>query len=104
MLGLGPRPISGACQGFTQDLPLYLIPHGIDFRVWDQEDTSPYGSGIHAVSVGSMLFDESFVVSAAYLFPEVQFHIIAREEPAVRFRARTFMFTGDEIHRNGEVH
>jgi len=23
-----------------------------------------------------MLFDESFVVSAAYLFPEVQFHII----------------------------
>ena len=69
-------PSRALARGFTQDLPLYFIPHGIDFRVWDQEDASPYGSGIHAVSVGSMLFDESFVVSASDLFPEVQFHII----------------------------
>jgi len=99
MLGWARVPSRALARGFTQDLPLYLIPHGIDFRVWDQEDTSPYGSGIHAVSVGSMLFDESFVVSAAYLFPEVQFHIIGREEPAVRFRARNIHVYGEmKIH------
>jgi 2-beta-glucuronyltransferase len=31
---------------------------------------------LHAVSVGSMLFDESFFTLAADQFPEVQFHII----------------------------
>jgi 2-beta-glucuronyltransferase len=69
-------PSKALARGFSNDLPLFLIPHGIDFQVWEQEETSPYESGIHAVSVGSMLFDESFVASAAELFPEVQFHII----------------------------
>ncbi len=69
-------PSQALARGFRQDLPLYYIPHGIDVQVLDQEETSPYGSGIHAVSLGSMLFDESFVVLAADLFPGVQFHII----------------------------
>ena len=69
-------PSKALARGFTQGLPLYFIPHGVDFRVRDQEETSPYGTGVHAVSVGSMLFDESFVVLAADMFPGVQFHII----------------------------
>lgn len=69
-------PSKSLARGFTPDLPLYFIPHGIDSRLRDQDETSPYGTGIHAVSVGSMLFDESFFALAADQFPEVQFHII----------------------------
>jgi 2-beta-glucuronyltransferase len=69
-------PSKALARGFTPELPLYFIPHGIDVQVRDKEEPSPYGTGIHAVSVGSMLFDESFVVLAADQFPEVQFHII----------------------------
>jgi len=69
-------PSKALARGFAPELPLYFIPHGIDVRVRDQDETSPYGNGIHAVSVGSMLFDESFFESAADQFPDVQFHVI----------------------------
>ncbi len=69
-------PSKALARGFTSELPLYFIPHGVDVRVRDQEEASPYANGIHAVSVGSMLFDESFFASAVDQFPEVQFHII----------------------------
>ena len=69
-------PSRALARIFTPEIPLYFIPHGIDVRVLDQQEPSPYGPGLHAVSVGSMLFDESFFTSAADRFPEVQFHVI----------------------------
>lgn len=54
----------------------YIIPHGFDFSVADHADPSPYPPGLHAVSVGSMLFDPDFFVTASHRFPEVTFHVI----------------------------
>ncbi|KAF3996308.1 glycosyltransferase [Glaciimonas immobilis] len=54
----------------------YVVPHGFDSSVQDHANPSPYGPGLHAVSVGSMLFDPDFFVIASKLFPEVTFHII----------------------------
>jgi 2-beta-glucuronyltransferase len=58
------------------DVRVYHIPHGVDHHIMGEEVDSPYGTGLHAVSVGSMLFDESFFVMAADHFPDVQFHVI----------------------------
>jgi 2-beta-glucuronyltransferase len=69
-------PSKALARNFTPETPLYFIPHGVDVPVRDQQEPSPYGPGLHAVSVGSMLFDESFFTLAADQFPEVQFHII----------------------------
>ncbi len=55
---------------------LAFVPHGIDHSVAQQADPSPYPEGIHAVSVGSMLFDANFFVHAAQRFPQITFHII----------------------------
>jgi 2-beta-glucuronyltransferase len=55
---------------------LAFVPQGIDHAVGAKANPSPYGSGIHAVSVGSMLFDPSFFVLASKRFPEIHFHII----------------------------
>jgi len=55
---------------------LAFVPHGIDHSVAEKADPSPYGEGIHAVSVGSMLFDPDFFVHAAKRFPHITFHII----------------------------
>ena len=65
--------LAGRC---VPDVPVYYIPHGVDHRITGQDEASPYSAGTHAVSVGSMLFDESFFVLAADQFPEVQFHVI----------------------------
>ncbi|QRX81264.1 hypothetical protein [Glaciimonas sp. PAMC28666] len=54
----------------------YVVPHGFDYSVEDYADPSPYGPGLHAVSVGSMLFDPGFFVVASAMFPEVTFHVI----------------------------
>ncbi|HEY4316401.1 MAG TPA: hypothetical protein VGN04_02245 [Herbaspirillum sp.] len=54
----------------------YVIPHGFDFSVAEHADPSPYPAGLHAVSVGSMLFDPEFFVAASRRFPQVTFHII----------------------------
>lgn len=55
---------------------LAFVPHGIDHSVALKADPSPYEEGIHAVSVGSMLFDSNFFVHAAKRFPYITFHII----------------------------
>lgn len=55
---------------------LAFVPQGIDHTVTEKADPSPYGEGIHAVSVGSMLFDASFFVLASKRFPEITFHVI----------------------------
>lgn len=54
----------------------YIVPHGFDFSVAEHADPSPYSVGIHAVAVGSMLFDSSFFVIAGKLFPHITFHVI----------------------------
>lgn len=59
----------------------YLIPHGFDFSVGEHADPSPYPPGVHAVSVGSMLFDPAFFVVASKQFPQVVFHVIGSGTP-----------------------
>jgi 2-beta-glucuronyltransferase len=54
----------------------YVIPHGFDFSIAEHADPSPYGDGLHAVSLGSMLFDPEFFVIASKNFPEITFHVI----------------------------
>lgn len=58
-------------------LKTYYIPHGIDKNVFRTTNKSPFDLGTtNAVSVGSMLFDESFFLIASEAFPHVNFHII----------------------------
>jgi 2-beta-glucuronyltransferase len=54
----------------------YVIPHGFDFSIADHADPTPYDEGQHAVSLGSMLFDPAFIVSASNSFPKITFHVI----------------------------
>ena len=55
---------------------IYFVPHGLDKHIADHTGVSPYQSGIHAVSVGSMLFDAGFFTIAAQACPHITFHII----------------------------
>jgi 2-beta-glucuronyltransferase len=68
------RTVPGAAR-------LFFIPHGIDPTLATQGDPSPYGSGTHAVSVGSMLFDPAFFAFASHRFPDIDFHIIGSGQP-----------------------
>lgn len=69
-------------DGMPQSSNQYVIPHGFDFSVAEHADPSPYLTGehaayaMHAVSIGSMLFDPEFFVTASKRFPDVAFHII----------------------------
>lgn len=60
---------------------LAFVPQGIDHSVGEKAGPSPYGEGIHAVSVGSMLFDPQFFVLASKRFPHIHFHIIGSALP-----------------------
>lgn len=56
---------------------VYHVGHGVDPGLEELGDPSPYPqAGIHAVSVGSMLFDPEFIAQASRAFPEVTFHVI----------------------------
>ncbi|CAD0320684.1 glycosyltransferase [Xanthomonas hortorum] len=55
---------------------VYHVGHGVDHNLDQLGDPSPYGEGIHAVAVGSMLFDPEFFVVASKAFPHVTFHVI----------------------------
>ena len=55
---------------------IFHVPHGLDDTIGHHEGPSPYADGVHAVSVGSMLFDRGFFDVAASLFPDVTFHVI----------------------------
>jgi 2-beta-glucuronyltransferase len=55
---------------------VYLVPNGLDLDLDKQGDPSPYGEGIHAISMGSMLFDPSFFEYASHAFPEITFHVV----------------------------
>jgi len=85
------RPSRALARGFTQDLPLYLIPHG-SISEFGIRRHIPYGSGIHAVSV-----DQCFLMKASsyrrisvsrsaipYYRPEEQQCAFAREHSCLR--------------------
>ncbi|MGH8026355.1 MAG: glycosyltransferase family 1 protein [Pseudoxanthomonas sp.] len=55
---------------------VYHVGHGIDPEIERLADPSPYASGLHAVAVGSMLFDPAALAIASHAFPEVTFHVI----------------------------
>ncbi|HEY9255763.1 MAG TPA: glycosyltransferase family 1 protein [Stenotrophomonas sp.] len=55
---------------------VFHVGHGIDHGLEAMGDPNPYGEGIHAVAVGSMLFDPRFFVTASRAFPDVTFHVI----------------------------
>lgn len=59
----------------------YFVPHGLDTSLLQQGDPSPYGPGLHAVAMGSMLFDPQFFALASHAFPAVTFHIIGSGHP-----------------------
>jgi 2-beta-glucuronyltransferase len=68
-------------RGMAADVPggaanRYVIPHGFDFSVDAHADPSPYPPGLHAVSLGSMLFDPEFFAIASREFPDITFHVI----------------------------
>jgi 2-beta-glucuronyltransferase len=80
-------PSPHLAQTFADRRNVFLVPHGIDKTVRADTRPSPYGPGLHAVSVGSMLFDPQFVLSAAHQFPHITFHVIGcghsfRDPPA----------------------
>jgi 2-beta-glucuronyltransferase len=55
---------------------VHHIGHGIDPALAEQGDPSPYDGGVHAVSVGSMLFDPEAIAVASRAFPDITFHVI----------------------------
>jgi 2-beta-glucuronyltransferase len=68
----------------------YVVPLGVNHDDFAGIGPSPYSDRTNAVTVGSMLFDQSFFQHAASRFADVQFHLIGtgREFPApsnVRF-------------------
>jgi 2-beta-glucuronyltransferase len=87
-------------RGMAGDVPAganaCVIPHGFDFSVDAHADPSPYGEGLHAVSVGSMLFDAEFFAIASRAFPEITFHVIGSG------RARQPGY-GDNVRVYGEM-
>lgn len=60
---------------------LVFIPQGIDHDLGENADPSPYADGIHAVSVGSMMFDPEFFILASRRCPDIHFHIIGSGKP-----------------------
>ncbi len=69
-------PSKAMVDGIPSKHNIVFVPHGIDHSVTEKADPSPYGPGIHAISIGSMLFDASFFVIASKRFPEITFHVI----------------------------
>lgn len=67
---------SAMADGIPSHGNVYRVGHGVDPELATLGDPSPYGEGLHAVAVGSMLFDPDFFVCASHAFPQVTFHVI----------------------------
>ena len=63
-------------EDFKPGSRLYFVPHGIDPSLSVAATSPPYGKGVHAVSVGSMLFDPGFFEVAGRNFSHITFHVI----------------------------
>lgn len=77
----------------------YVIPQGFDYSVDQHADPSPYPPGVHAVSIGSMLFDPGFFVVASKAFPSVTFHVIGSGAPAQPGYGPNVKVYGEMPHR-----
>ena len=69
-------PSRGMTAAKLNNQHIYFVPHGLDSSVLNSQHESPYGEGLNAVSVGSMLFDKSLFEIAAEAFPHITFHVI----------------------------
>jgi 2-beta-glucuronyltransferase len=69
-------PSAHLMRHFSNAKKVCLIYHGMDHGILSIDEPSPYGPGIHAVSVGSMLFDTNFFDIAIEQFPDINFHVI----------------------------
>lgn len=56
--------------------PKYRAGFGVNLSDFASEAPNPYEPGLHAVAVGSMLFDRLPFTHAAPLLPEIHFHVI----------------------------
>jgi 2-beta-glucuronyltransferase len=70
----------------------YIMPTGLHPPDFADIGPSPYAGGVNAVSVGSMLFDESFFTHAAAAFPEVRFHVIGCGQAFSAAPANVFVY------------
>ncbi|ALQ96539.2 glycosyltransferase [Xylella fastidiosa subsp. pauca] len=72
--------IAVVSPAMTKEIPshgnVFYIGHGVLQNLSELGGPSPYEGGIHAVSVGSMLFDPLFFVVAGKEFPHITFHVI----------------------------
>jgi 2-beta-glucuronyltransferase len=59
----------------------FFVPHGVDASLDALGDPSPYGTGDHVVSIGSMLFDVDFFIAASQAYPALTFHLIGSGHP-----------------------
>jgi 2-beta-glucuronyltransferase len=75
---------------------VHHIGHGLDPTLAEQGDPSPYDDGVHAVSVGSMLFDPDAIAVASRSFPDITFHVIG----SGRGRMPGY---GDNVRVHGEM-
>jgi 2-beta-glucuronyltransferase len=83
-LARAARAINFACVPSRRMAPnfewagdrLYFVPHGLRGADFEAPCASPYSAELNAVSVGSMLFDPGFFVTAAERFSGIQFHVI----------------------------
>ena len=74
-------PSKALADSIPSNHNLAFVPQGIDHSVDKKTNPSPYDEGIHAVSIGSMLFDPDFFVLASRRFPNIHFHIIGSCQP-----------------------
>lgn len=74
---------------------VYCVPNGLDDGIDALGEANPYGPGIHAVSIGSMLFDSSYFEVASHAFPEVTFHVIGSGHPRSPGYGKNVVVYGD---------
>jgi 2-beta-glucuronyltransferase len=74
---------------------VYHVPNGLAEDLDTLGDHSPYGAGVHAVSIGSMLFDPEFFAVTSHAFPEVTFHVIGSGHPRQPGYGKNVVVYGD---------
>jgi 2-beta-glucuronyltransferase len=77
---------------------VYHVGHGIDPEIEQLADPSPYAAGLHAVAVGSMLFDPATIATASRAFPRVTFHVIGSGRGRMPDYGENVMVYGEMPH------
>ena len=77
---------------------VYHVGHGIDPEIGRLADPSPYGPGLHAVAVGSMLFDPAAIAAASRAFPQITFHVIGSGRGAMPDYGSNVVVYGEMPH------